>query len=156
VALEDRPAEQLKARAGDWNPDIENLRSVGGQQVTACAVDDLLERRVIGQRRQAGSKGGQRLVDLIPGTPPPGRLLRPEARSAPVGPHHPSDGVHTNHRSDADLLAGDEAQEQEHLATEPLRGVQAKGKVVRDRLNHKGEVVHRLWPAGLSKAQIPT
>jgi hypothetical protein len=118
--------------------------------VTACAVDDLLKRRVIGQRRQAGGKSGQRLVDELLGAPPPSRLLRPEAGSVPVGPYHLSDGVHTNDRSDADLLAGDEAQEQDHLATELLRGVQTERKVVRDRLDHKGEVVHRLWPASLS------
>src|SRR6266542_3546703 len=79
-----------------------------------------------------------------------------EARSVPVGPHHPSGSVRTNHRSDADLLAGDEAQEQEHLVTEPLRGVQAERTLVRDRLDDKGELVHCLWPAGLSKAEIPT
>jgi hypothetical protein len=27
---------------------------------------------------------------------------------------------------------------------------------VRDRLDHKGKLVHCLWPAGLSKAQLPT
>ena len=48
VALEDRPGEQLKARAGDWDPDVENLRTVGAQQMTAGTVDDLLEGRVIG------------------------------------------------------------------------------------------------------------
>jgi hypothetical protein len=155
VALEYRPAEQLKARTCDRNPDVEHLRAVGGQQVTDGAVDDLLERRVIGQRGQAGGKGGQRLVDLIPGTPPPGGLLRTEAGSVPVGPHHPSGGVHTDHRSDADLLPGNQAQDQEDLVNEPLRGVHTERKVARDRLDHKGEAVDGLWSAGLSEAQIP-
>jgi hypothetical protein len=63
VALEDRPAEQLKASAGYWDSEVENFRTVGGHQVTACPVDDQVECWVIGQGRQTCSEGRQCLVD---------------------------------------------------------------------------------------------
>jgi hypothetical protein len=72
VALEDRPAEQLKASASYWDSEVENFRTVGGHQVTACPVDDQVECGVIGQGRQTCSEGRQCLVDQAPWTPSPG------------------------------------------------------------------------------------
>ena len=63
TTLKYRPAEEFKASARHWNPEVENPWPIGYQQMTACTVNDLLECGVLSQQRQAGGKCRQRWLN---------------------------------------------------------------------------------------------